>query len=48
MITCYLCYIIDPHKIEQFFALNLGRKRYERCPYCWRWHWTQKQSTRGA
>jgi len=23
------------------FALNFGRTRYERCPHCRRWHWTQ-------
>jgi hypothetical protein len=22
------------------FALNFGRTRYERCPHCCRWHWT--------
>lgn len=29
-----------------FFALNLGSTRYERCPHCQRWHWTQKQMAR--
>lgn len=24
-----------------FFAVNLGRIRYERCPHCQRWHWTR-------
>ena len=24
------------------FALNFGRTRYERCPHCRRWHWTEK------
>ncbi len=24
------------------FALNFGRTRYERCPHCRRWHWTER------
>jgi hypothetical protein len=26
-------------------AINLGRKRYERCPHCQRWHWTNPLKT---
>lgn len=32
------------------FAVNLGPKRYERCPHCRHWHWTvsaKSDSTRG-
>jgi hypothetical protein len=25
---------------RSFFALNMGPRRYERCPQCRRWHWT--------
>jgi hypothetical protein len=27
------------------FAVNLGPKRYERCPHCRRWHWTSAVSS---
>jgi hypothetical protein len=26
------------------FALNFGRTRYERCPHCHRWHWTNTRN----
>ena len=31
-----------------FLAVNLGRTRYERCPYCRRWHWTTARVTEDA